>query len=134
MTGAWGDGDSASGGGASVPAELDLGDGHSMSLNPEVFRRLLHRPEVVAAITARAHGVADAANSLAVHIGRPGRPAPKYGVRVQDDPESARARAQVYPANYQAVLDDQRSATMLKALHMSPGELSEPRADDGWGG
>src|SRR5437763_450384 len=99
MTAAWGEPDA--GEGEHIPGgEIDLGGGHRMTLNAAEFRRLLHRPEVVKALERRAHEIADAANGLAAQ--RQGRPPPEYAVSVQDEAETTRARARVYPANVEA--------------------------------
>ncbi len=93
-----------------------------MQLNPEVFRALLHRPEVVAAITQRAQDISDYANDLAEHVGRPDRPDPRYATTIQNRSDSARARARVFPQNYQAVLDDAINSTLLKAMNAYPSD------------
>jgi hypothetical protein len=122
MTAAWGDpGEAPSeGAGEHIPGEINLGGGATMHLNAAAFRALLHRPEVVRALERRAQEIADAANGLAVQ--REDRPAPEYAVSVQDDAESTRARARVYPANVEAVLDAAHNLTLLKAMDQHPGD------------
>jgi hypothetical protein len=121
---AWGDPGAVpvEGAGEHIPGEINLGGGHTMHLNPAVFRALLHHPEVVRALEHRAHEIRDAANGLAVQ--REDRPPPEYAVSVQDDAESTRARARVYPANIEAVIDAAHNLTLLKAADQHP---SDPR-------
>ncbi|OBI53590.1 hypothetical protein [Mycobacterium sp. E787] len=105
-----------------IPRDIDLGHGHSMTFNTDTMRALLHHPAVVAAITQRAQNICDEANSLAEHIGRPGREAPRYDALIQNRSDSTRARARVYPANYQALLDTAKNSTLLKATMAYPSD------------
>jgi hypothetical protein len=83
-----------------------------MELNPNALRALTHHPEVVEAVRVKAAELAEIANSLAVHVGRPDRPDPVY--------ESGKSR--VWPGNFMAVLDDAEHSTLLKAIAQAQTE------------
>jgi hypothetical protein len=101
---------------------ISLGHGHSMELSEEAMRALLRHPSVVAAVMSRAQDICDAANALAIHVGRPERPDPEYSVSLQNSTAADRPRARVYPANYQAVLDEAMHSTLFKAMNVAPSE------------
>lgn len=95
---------------------IDLGNGMKYVPNEEAKRKLLHHPAVVAAITAKAEQMARYANNLSITEDA------EYGVTVQNNPETTRARARVRPMNYEAMVDDAYHSTLLKTLAAFPSD------------
>lgn len=141
MTASLGDGGvlgegSAGGWGESAPAEesellpnggeFDLGEGHVLKLSYEGWRALLHRPEAVQAITDRAVGICDTANSLVAMdprtVERLGKGEPPYKVLVQNQTGTKRARARVLPANMLGAQDHKHNLTLDKAVMSTPSD------------
>lgn len=126
MTSFWGSGEMpfVEGGATEhiTSGRIDLGNGHSLELHPDAIRALLHSPEAVAGIRARANAIAKSANEMSKHVGRVGRPDPEYVVEVQNDPRDTRARAKVRPGNVAAVIDNAENQTLLKALDAHPSD------------
>jgi hypothetical protein len=131
MTDAWGDGDA----GPVDPSEseslpnggdINLGNGHRFVLDNAVWRSLTHHPAVVAAITARANEIADAANSMVNLDARTkkrldnGQPA--YVVSVQNRGDTTRARAKVKASGLLGLVDDAANATLWKAMLGFPSD------------
>ena len=111
-------------GGAAEPADDDTDspagahtfrDGSQMVINRAAFSAfavgVLHSPGVVAALADQVQQMADHANSTAQQKGA------EYAVTVVEDwPDSKRARANVWTANFAAMLDDAKHSTLLKTL------------------
>lgn len=127
--GGWGDTSDSDGvfGDESAP-NGDLGDGHFIRINEDAWRALLHHPQVVAALQQRAQDIADFANGT---IGMDQRaierlteqdPGDPYQVSVQNDPNTARARAKVKPKTELGKLDEAHNSTLLKALLVHPSD------------
>jgi hypothetical protein len=96
--------------GAEAPGgEHNLGNGNSMHFSPEQFKALLHSSAAVAAILDRGQKCAEIANGMAITKGA------KYAVSLQNKPDTSRARAAVYAANFKAVVDELNHSTLLKA-------------------
>lgn len=130
MTSGWGSGDDAFAEGDESAPSGDLGDGHYIKINDDVWRGLLHHPSVVSAIAARANSIAAEANALAGGamdpraIARllPNGEAP-YTVSVQNNPHTSRARARVEPnpeAPWLGMIADAQDASLLKAVAVHP--------------
>jgi len=101
---------------ADLAGNVDLGDGHSMTISPEQIHALLHSPQAVAAIMAKAEHVCKLANDMAVT-----REA-EYAVVLQNRNDTKRARATVYAKNFYAVVDDAHHSTLLKAAAQTPSD------------
>lgn len=139
MTTGWGVSDEFAEGDESAPSG-SLGDGHFLRIDEDVWRGLMHRPEVVAAITARANAIAAQANALAEDAMDPRavarlRPADgqTYKVSVQNDPHASRARARVQPnpdAPMLGILADAHDSTLLKSVEAQGGSDPIPTAVD----
>ena len=111
-------------GGGAEPADDDTDspsgghtfrDGSQMVINRAAFSAfavgVLHSPGVVAALADQVQQMADHANSTAQQKGA------EYAVTVVEDwPDSKRARANVWTANFAAMLDDAKHSTLLKTL------------------
>ena len=111
-------------GGAAEPADDDTDspagahtfrDGSQMVINRAAFSAfavgVLHSPGVVAALADQVQQMADHANSIAQQKGA------DYAVTVVEDwPDSKRARANVWTANFAAMLDDAKHSTLFKTL------------------
>ena len=111
-------------GGAAEPADDDTDspagahtfrDGSQMVIDKAAFSAfaigLLHSPEVVAALADQVQQMADHANSIAQQKGA------DYAVTVVSDwPDSKRARANVWTANFAAMLDDAKHSTLFKTV------------------
>lgn len=122
----WGVGES----GDESALHADLGDGHSIHLNPDALERLFHLPQVAAAVRARANQLCDTANGL-VNVSEDtverlgGMPA--YEVSVDDGGE--RPAAFVHPKYAEngaslGFVDDAANSTLYKAMlqHSDPEE------------
>jgi hypothetical protein len=120
---AWGVGEAGVGNEHVTRLPIPIGHGHQLVINPEGWKKLLHHPAAVDAITKRAEAIASAANGLAV--GR-GKDRPLYSVKVQNRTDTTRARALIKPANMAAVRDNQMNQTLLKAADSFP---SDPKPD-----
>jgi hypothetical protein len=115
MTAAWGEGEVA---GESVsspteggfPGELDLGGGITLKLSPDMFRRIMHDPQITAAVDQRCQEVTDLCNSLAI------TPGAVYTYTVSTNPNNIRGRGRVRPGNFKAYIDNAVHSTLLKAL------------------
>jgi len=94
---------------ADMAGDVDLGDGHSMTISPEQIHQLLHSPGAVAKIMEVANHVCALANTMAIT-----REA-EYAVVLQNRNDTKRARATVYAKNFYAVVDDAHHSTLLKA-------------------
>ena len=115
--GAWGEGE---GGGSESVEEgpgsehsgevIELGGGIRLIIDPDLFRKIMHTPEITAQVAARCEQIADAANELAVVRGA------EYTFVVSNRPENIRARGRVKTGNYKSVVDNERNSTLLKAL------------------
>ena len=111
-------------GGAAEPADDDTDspagahtfrDGSQMVINRAAFSAfavgVLHSPGVVAALADQVQQMADHANSTAQQKGA------EYAVTVVEDwPDSKRARANVWTANFAAMLDDAKHSTLFKTV------------------
>ena len=111
-------------GGGAEPADDDTDspsgghtfrDGSQMVINRAAFSAfavgVLHSPGVVAALADQVQQMADHANSTAQQKGA------EYAVTVVEDwPDSKRARANVWTANFAAMLDDAKHSTLFKTL------------------
>ena len=96
-----------------------VGEGVEQEVYLEALHALLHTPEAVKAITARAQMVAANANTLAIMHGA------QYGILVQNESWTTRARAFAKPMNMPAVIDDRIHATLLKAAAGVPSDPIE---------
>jgi hypothetical protein len=128
MTAGWGEPGDGEGGEVTIPGSIDLGNGHRMTLNVAEFRRLLHRRDVVAAITERANAIADAANGMigldpdtVARVGAT-QDGPAYVVQIQDESETTRARARVTTNGELGKLDQQTHLTLMKAMDEHPSD------------
>lgn len=106
----------------------DLGDGHFIKINEDVWRGLLHHPSVVTAITARANAIAETANSLVAMdpraVARLGQGKPAYTTELRNDPHASRARVRVLPnpETMLGVIDDAHHSTLLKSVAAFPSD------------
>jgi hypothetical protein len=94
----------------SFPQELDLGGGFKMFIKPDMFRTIMHTPEITAATAERCEAICAAANALAILDGA------EYVFVVSNNPDNIRARGRVKTGNAKAIVDNAINATLLKAL------------------
>lgn len=106
MSGGWGEGEGRDGG--AMPTEITLSNGGRMTINPEAWRALLQHPAVIEAIAARAQGVCDAANSLAITEGA------SYEVTQHADGTASVHAGGENPIK--GIVDDAAHSTLLKAM------------------
>jgi hypothetical protein len=111
-----------------LPGSVDLGNGNRLVFNATAFKKLLHSPAAVNAVTQRASEICAAANAMvaldARTIERLGDGQPAYKVTVQNNPDTTRARARVLPAGILGAVDDAHNATLLKAVDAHPSDGS----------
>jgi len=121
-TGGWGDGDTDD----ESPPSGDLGGGHSIEIDEDAWKAILHSPEVWAAVTARAQEVCDTANSLVAMdprtVERLSHGEPAYEIHPSEVADTTRARVQVQPANMLGIVDDAVNSTLLKSMGADGGE------------
>ena len=131
--GAWGGGD---GGGESDGPEsietgpgsepsggevINLGGGIRLMIHPDVFRKIMHTPEITARVAERCKAISDAANELSIVRGA------RYKFTVSDNPENIRARGRVKTGNIKAQEDNAQNSTLLKALaQVGPTDRGDP--------
>ena len=97
-------------GGETLGNEIDLGGGIKLRIHPEVFRLIMHTPEITARVAHRCAQMCESANNQAVIEGA------EYIFVVSNNPANIRARGRVKPGNIKAREDDARNSTLLKAL------------------
>lgn len=106
----------------------DLGDGHFIKINDEVWRGLMHHPTVVAAIQARAAAICDTANGLVAMdpraVARLGKGLPAYTTKLNANPHNTRPRVRVLPnpETMLGVIDDAHHSTLLKSVAAFPSD------------
>jgi hypothetical protein len=117
----WGEAEAAGEGtGEDVPGSIDLGNGHRMTINAEVWRKLLHSAPAVEGIVNRANSMCADANSIG-KVGR-GKHGPLYEVSLQNRSNTTRARARVRPIDYWGMLDDAQNNTLLTVMANYPSD------------
>jgi hypothetical protein len=97
-------------GGESMPSEIDLGGGIKLKIAPDMFRQIMHSPEITSGVQQRCQEISDTANGMAITEGA------VYTFQVSNNSDNIRARGRVKPGNYKAVIDDEYHDTLLKAL------------------
>lgn len=93
-----------------LPQKIEVGLGIYLWINPDVFRRIMHNPEIEAAVEDRGQELVAAANSMSIV------PGAEYVWWHSTNPDNIRARGRVKTGNKKAELDDEFNATLLKAL------------------
>lgn len=122
---AWGSPDIASeaGGDDEMPPDGDIGNGHALHVNRQVWEALMHHPVVRAAVHAKALEVCDEANaSVAMDpraVSRLGKGEPAYKVTQQPDEyfdETTRYRERIKANNMLGHVDEQHNHTLELTL------------------
>ena len=70
----------------SLPAEIDLGGGFKLRLAPDAFRKIMHSPQITAAVQQRGEAIGNYANATVITEGA------QYEFVMSTNPDTTRTR------------------------------------------